>query len=137
MLGGVEDVEEEPAALAVEAGAAPGEADVLAGESRHNAIHCSTPASSVEGSHVGPDRRWSQTAFRHASRQDRAGEGFPFNVADADILAAHVSSCCGDAFSKHADARTEFNASEGTKSHTRPPYGSTRQMRNAMPPMVM
>lgn len=48
-VGNVKDVEEEPGAFAVEPGASTGEAEVLAGEARSDAIHCAMPCCSVEG----------------------------------------------------------------------------------------
>jgi hypothetical protein len=48
-VGNVEDVEEEPGALAVKPGSFTGEAEVLAREARNDEIHDSMPASSVEG----------------------------------------------------------------------------------------
>ena len=65
-------------------GAAPlsGEAEGLAGVSRQDAIHRSTPASSVEGSKVRPDRRRSQEALRHRADQRSGGEDFPLHVTE-------------------------------------------------------
>jgi hypothetical protein len=54
----------------------------LTWQSGNDRIHLSTPLAAVEGSNVGPDRPLIQAAFRHASRQYRAGIGFPLHVAD-------------------------------------------------------
>ena len=48
-LGDVEDVEEQAAALAIEASTPARQAEVLTREARNDAVHRSSPASSVEG----------------------------------------------------------------------------------------
>jgi hypothetical protein len=48
-VGDVKDVEEEAAALAIEASTPARQAEVLAREARNDAVHRSSPASSVEG----------------------------------------------------------------------------------------
>jgi hypothetical protein len=49
IVGNIEDVEEEAGALAIEARTPARQAEVLAREARNDAVHCSIPASSVEG----------------------------------------------------------------------------------------
>ena len=48
-VGNVEDVEEEAAAFSIEASTPARQAEVLAREARNDAVHRSSPASSVEG----------------------------------------------------------------------------------------
>jgi hypothetical protein len=63
--------------------AAPsGNAVGLAGIARQDAIHSSTPASSLECGKVSPDRRRSQLFRRHARCQNRGAICFPLDVAD-------------------------------------------------------
>jgi hypothetical protein len=45
-------------------------------------IHASTPSSSVEGSHVAPDRSRIHPPFCHARDQEGGGKGFPLHVHD-------------------------------------------------------
>tara|TARA_Y100000296_G_scaffold81867_1_gene109798 strand:+ start:907 stop:1125 length:219 start_codon:yes stop_codon:yes gene_type:complete len=67
----------EPAALAFDARALSGVADVGAGESANDAIHDATPRLSIEGANVRPDRSRIQGARLNARRQDCGGIRFP------------------------------------------------------------
>lgn len=60
----------------------PGDGEWLAGVSRKEEIHCSTPSAAVEGSQIRPHRRWSQAFLVHACCQDFAARGFDLHVAD-------------------------------------------------------
>lgn len=46
-----------------------GHAEGLAGKARQYAIHCATPASTVEGAEISPDRSGVKTPVCHARRQ--------------------------------------------------------------------
>lgn len=87
-----------------------GDAVGLARVAANDAIHCSTPASSVEGSNVRPDRRGNQATFVHTTDKRRGGKGFPLNVSDA----ARVGSGDMDAEAEAPDSGTEFDEVEGT-----------------------
>jgi hypothetical protein len=126
-VGVVQDVEEEPGARTIEANPSAGDTEVLARESRNDEIHASTPASSVEGEKVGPDRRCIQGAFFHARDQDSGCVSFPLNVADGAMREAQELEPGSQSFSKHADPGTEL---DGMNSHTiRPP----RQLQSPPP----
>jgi len=65
----------------------------LAREARSDEIHDSTPASSVEGSQVRPDRARIQPSVTHARRQDGGRKGFDLHVTyGADSRAGGVES---------------------------------------------
>jgi hypothetical protein len=70
----------ESRALAVEACARAGKADVLAREAASDEIHDSTPRASVEGADVIPDRRRIQGLVRHPCHESGRGESFPLDV---------------------------------------------------------
>ncbi len=108
-VGVVQDVEEEAGARAIEANPAAGDAEVLARESRNDEIQASTPASSVEGEKVGPDRRCIQGAFFHARDQDCGCVSFPLNVADSAMRDAQELEPGSQSLTKHSDAGTEFD----------------------------
>jgi hypothetical protein len=78
-----DDLEKEPASIAVDPGLASGDAEVLAGETANDSSHLSTIDSCWESSHVGIDRRFVQFAVPHARRQYRGCRSFPFAVTDA------------------------------------------------------
>lgn len=63
-----------------------GGAERLAGESRSDDIHATTPASSVEGSEVRPDRSLIQPPRFHLADQQRGAECFPLHEADRASL---------------------------------------------------
>ena len=107
-VSNVEDVEEQAAALAVEPGAATGQAEVLAREARSDAIHCAMPGCSVEGEQVGPDRCCIQAAFFAARSQDAGCVSFPLNVADGAMRDAQVGEPGAQSFAEHADASADF-----------------------------
>lgn len=114
ITGNADDFKEQPAALAIKPGAASCKAEVLAREARNDAIHGSSPASSVEGGDVAPDRCCIQAAFLHASRQDAGRVSFPFNVSDGASRDAQVSEPGSQSFAKLADAGKQF---DGMKIH--------------------
>lgn len=101
-VGNVTDVEEQARPRAIKPGPLSGEAEVLARESRNDAIHCSTPCCSVEGEKVGPDRSWVHGAFLHARRQNSTGICFPLDVTHGASLDAQVSEPGSESFAKHA-----------------------------------
>lgn len=53
----------------------------LAGVSRSNEIHRSTPRSAIEGLEIVPDRSWIQGLVFHPSHEDGRGESVPLDVA--------------------------------------------------------
>lgn len=109
IAGDADDFKEQAASLAVEPGAASGNAEVLAREARNDAIHCAMPCCSVEGAKVGPDRSVIQAAFLHARCQDCAGVCFPLDVTDGASLSAQVAEPGSQSFAKHANAGAEFD----------------------------
>lgn len=103
----------EAGALSADAGALASIGDVLTREAASDEIHCSTPASAVERSHVAPDRSRIQSAFLHARRQYRASVGFPLHVADD----ASRSGSKSDPEVESTAAREERQHSEGRIIH--------------------
>jgi hypothetical protein len=98
--------------LVVGTAALSGDAVGLAGITRQDAIHSSTPCSSVECGNVSPDRRRSQLSRFHARCQDRGGICFPLDVADrASARNRHFN-----ADTEHSGTGAELNISEGTCS---------------------
>lgn len=59
-----------------------GDAMRLARDAANEAIHKAAPRSAAEGSHIAPDRRWSQETLFNRCDQVRAGEGFPLHHKD-------------------------------------------------------
>lgn len=114
ITGDAQDLEEKPGSGAVKACAQAGNRQVLARESRNDAIHGSSPSSSVEGANVAPDRSRIQAAFLNARRQDCGRVSLPLNVADGAILDAQVSEPGSQSFSEHADTGKQF---DGMKIH--------------------
>ena len=112
IVGNAEHLEEEAGSFAVESCAAAGDGNILTRESGNDAIHFSTPASSVEGGNVGPDRRRIQRAFFHARNQDAGCVSFPLNVANGAIRDAQVIEPGSQSFAEHANAGEEFNTAE-------------------------
>lgn len=87
---------------------AAGMAVGLAGQSRHDAIHRSTPASAVKGVEVRPDRSGFKAPVFHARRQNAGRRDFPLHVADRASL-AH----CSDGKVEASDASTDGQHAEG------------------------
>lgn len=102
--GDADDFEEQAGSAPVEPGALAGDGEVLARESGNDAIHAATPASSVEGGNVGPDRCRIQAAFFHARNQDGGCVSFPLNVAYGAMRDAQVFEPGSQSFVEHADA---------------------------------
>lgn len=102
--GDANDLEEQPGALAVKAGAAACDTEVLAREAGNDAIHSATPCGSVEGGNVGPDRSRIHGAFFHARRQDCGSICFPLNVAYGAMRETQVLEPGSQSFVQHADA---------------------------------
>jgi hypothetical protein len=88
IVGEVEDVEEQARALAIEAGAAAGNADVLAREARNDEIHASAPRCAVEGEQVRPDRSRIKGSRLHKAGKLRGCRGFPLHVANGSMFDA-------------------------------------------------
>jgi len=107
-IKGVDDAIEEPAVI-VGAEPSPGDAVGLAGIARHDAIHCATPCSSVEGGKVRPDRRRMEPPVFHARDHDAGSRGFPLHVADGASLWLGKS----DAEIESSDACAEGQATPG------------------------
>jgi len=72
--------------LVVEALAFSGGTPRLARDSRSDAIHDSTPRSTVEGAEIRPDRRLIQVAVAHPRCQDFNARGFPLHITDASSV---------------------------------------------------
>lgn len=72
--------EEEPRAAAIQPGALPGEAEILARCAASDEIHESTPRASVEGAYVVPDRSRRQPRFFHPGHETGRSKGFPLDV---------------------------------------------------------
>jgi hypothetical protein len=109
VVSDVNDPEEEAGALAVKPSTATCKAEVLAGETCSDAIHCTAPCSSVEGEHVGPDRSRVQASFFDARRQDAGSVSFPLNVADGASLDAQMSEPGSQSFSEHAHSGAQLD----------------------------
>jgi hypothetical protein len=60
----------------------PCDAERLAGIARCDAIHCSTPACAVKGSHVRPDRRRIQPSCFHMRNKEAGDIGFPLDITN-------------------------------------------------------
>lgn len=85
LVGDPDDLgSEEP--LAAASGPLAGDAVVLAGVARSDDMNASTPASSVEGGEVRPDRSRMKPPRFHRRHQRRGGSGFPLHVADRASL---------------------------------------------------
>ena len=109
IVGDFDDVEEQAGAMAIKAGAAAGNADVLAREARNEEIHASAPRCAVEGEQVRPDRRLIKGSRFHKAGKLRGCRGFPLHVANGSMLDAEKVECGAGAFSEHADAGTDFD----------------------------
>ena len=79
--------------LVVDAFAFAGDAVRLAGETGNDAIHAATPASSVEGEQVRPDRRRIQAARFHERDKLRGCIGFPLHVSDSAVSESKMLEC--------------------------------------------
>ena len=80
LVGDADLLEEEAAALAVEADALSGNGKVLTRCAASDAIHDATPRASIEGGEVVPDRSLRQGLLRHPGHEAGRGEGFPLDV---------------------------------------------------------
>jgi hypothetical protein len=109
IVGNVENVEEQAAAFAIKARTLARQTEVLAREARSNSVHSASPASSVEGGEVGPDRSVVQAAFFAPCCQDSGRVGFPFHVADGAQRDAHVTEPGSQSFAKHPHASADFD----------------------------
>jgi hypothetical protein len=69
-----------------------GDGEGLAGVAAHDEIHRPTPASSVEGDEVAPDRSRIHPPFFHALDQYGGSIGFPLDVTDR----ASREACSGE-----------------------------------------
>lgn len=87
----------------------------LARDAANEAIHDSTPRAAVEGSHIRPDRRWSQEFFFHRRCQSRDGDCFPLHAHDR----ARTWNCQLDAEIEPCASGAEADVVEalGTYSH--------------------
>lgn len=109
IVGDVQDVEEQAGTLAIKAGAAAGNADVLAREARNEEIHASAPRCAVEGEQVRPDRRRIKGSRFHKAGKLRGCRGFPLHVANGSVLDAEMLESGPCAFAEHADACAQFD----------------------------
>jgi len=86
--------------------ALPGDRDVLAGESRSDEIHSSTPRCAIEGCEIVPDRRAIQGLVFHPRHENGRAEGVPLDVGHNTI-----SDSSGDSEVEPADAAAEAKGS--------------------------
>src|SRR5450830_722741 len=112
-VGNVENQEEEPRALPVQAGPAASKCEVLARGARNDEIHAVAPSCAVEGEHVRPDRRRIKGSRFHKRDKLAGGRGFPLHVANGSVLDPKMSECGADTFSEHADTGTKFDGMKG------------------------
>jgi len=101
-------------ALSARPGASSGNAVVLAGVSRSEDMNMSTPASSVEGEQVRPDRRRMKPPCFHRRAKACGGCDFPLHVADAACSLSPMIEGKGDAELKSSDAGAEGEDVPGT-----------------------
>jgi hypothetical protein len=106
LLGDPDDLGGEES-LSGGAEALSGDAVVLAGVSRSEDMNEATPRSSVEGSHVGPDRSWMKPPRFHARDQACGCRGFPLHVADAAASLSEMVESKQDSELEPSDAGTE------------------------------
>ena len=128
ITGNFDDLKEQPAALAIEPSSSACKRQVLARESRNDAIHGSSPLVCVKGGDIAPDRCCIQAAFLHASRKDAGRVSFPFNVSDGASRSAQVSEPGSQSFAKLADTGKQF---DGMKIHVTPAPLQLPQLGNA------
>lgn len=108
-IGEVEDVEEEPASLAVKPSTTTADREVLTWESGNEAIHLAAKLLAWEGEKVRPDRRRSKGSRFHERDKLSGGSGFPLHVANGSVFDAEMSECGCEAFSEHADTCTQLD----------------------------
>lgn len=108
-VGDVEDVEEQPGALAIEPRAPTGDADVLARESGNDAIHLAAPVAASEGDEIRPDRRRIERSCFHKRGKLGGSRGFPFHVANGAVSDAEKVECGSHTFAEHSDSGAQFD----------------------------
>ena len=113
LLGNAGDLGGEEA-LAFGPGALTGDGVVLAGVSRSEDMNDATPRSSVEGSHVGPDRRRMKPPRFHRRDQACGGSCFPLHVTDPAASLSPMSEGEQDAEFESTDAGAEGEDVSGT-----------------------
>lgn len=101
-------------ALTIGPGALSGDGVVLAGVPRSEDMNCSTPWSSVESSHVRPDRRRMKPPCFHRRDQACGGCGFPLHVADASASLSPIEESKLDAEFKASDPCAQGEDVSGT-----------------------
>jgi hypothetical protein len=120
-VGDVEDVEEQPGALAIEPRAPTGDADVLARESGNDAIHLAAKLVCIDPSKIAaPHRRWLQRSRFHEANKLAGRRGFPFTIGNCSEVNAEILERSSDSFVKHPDAGAKADRSEDGISHMRP-----------------
>jgi hypothetical protein len=118
IVGNVEDVEEQAAALSVQPSPAPGDRHVLAGESGNDEIHLAAKASCAEASKIAaPHRRWLQRSCFHERNKLAGCRGFPFSIGHCSQGNAEMAERKSDSFVKHPDSGAKADRSEGGISH--------------------
>ena len=100
--------------LAIGASALSGDGVVLAGVSRSEDMNSATPWSSVEGSHVRPDRCLMKPPCFHRRDQACGSCGFPLHVADAHANFLPMVESEQDAELKSSDACAQGEDVPGT-----------------------
>lgn len=123
-VGDVEDVEEQPAALAIQPGALAGDADVLARESRNDEIHASSKSLCAESPKIAaPHRRRLQSSRFHERNKLAGCRGFPFSKGNCSELNPDMAERSSHSFIKHSDAGAKADRIDIGTSHMRPPLG--------------
>jgi len=101
-------------ALALGSCALSGDAVLLAWVSRSEDMNEATPRSTVEGSHVRPDRRRMKPPCVHRRDQACGSCGFPLHVADASASLTPMMQGEQDAEFKSSDACAQREDVAGT-----------------------
>jgi hypothetical protein len=106
-------LEPETGVLALNSSPFSGDAEVSAGESAHDEIHASAPASAIKGSHVRPDRSFREASVRKARRQDSGRRNVDLHIADR----ASIRQSEGEGQVEPAGSGEEAKNADGIKSH--------------------
>lgn len=97
----------------MDSGLLAGDAEVGAGKSAFDEIHCATPRAAVEAGNIRKDRCRVKRSIGHARRQDFAGRKLDLNVTD--VLRVWYSD--SDSEAKPGDATEEGEHSDGMCIH--------------------
>lgn len=112
-----DELVEEPASGAIEAGALASDGDVLAWASPNDAIHAATPRAAVEGCDVVPNRRAAQGLFFHPCHEAGRCVGFPLNVTHSSGASGEEAGGGGDS-GVHAEVESSAAREKGENAET-------------------